>query len=209
MFGQTLKLSANVPLFFDRHCEERSDEAIQLDGHGALRAPRHDKSLEATGLCYLIALLCLLPLSAAAAQPESASLRILSEKTFSTFRADDADEPCVRFSPSVALANGGERRIVVPTDRNDAAVFVELRILDASEGEVRVRKCEARAPEQAGVEVVEPAEEKLIHLYTAFDVYVRSPGRYTAVVSLAVGEKPDQRKYHWVESAKFAFEVQQ
>ena len=25
------------------HCEERSDEAIQLDRHGALRAPRDDK----------------------------------------------------------------------------------------------------------------------------------------------------------------------
>jgi hypothetical protein len=27
----------------DCHCEERSDEAIQLDRHGALRAPRDDK----------------------------------------------------------------------------------------------------------------------------------------------------------------------
>jgi hypothetical protein len=25
------------------HCEERSDEAIQLDRHGAFRAPRDDK----------------------------------------------------------------------------------------------------------------------------------------------------------------------
>ena len=28
------------------HCEERSDEAIQLDRHGALRAPRDDKDEE-------------------------------------------------------------------------------------------------------------------------------------------------------------------
>jgi hypothetical protein len=35
-------------LAFSCHCEERSDEAIQLDRHGALRAPRDDNSQKAT-----------------------------------------------------------------------------------------------------------------------------------------------------------------
>ena len=39
----------NVPVKADGHCEERSDEAIPLDRHGALRAPRDDKSLNAEG----------------------------------------------------------------------------------------------------------------------------------------------------------------
>ena len=42
----------NVPLNLDCHCEERSDEAIHLDRHGALRTPRDDKSLKAEGRWY-------------------------------------------------------------------------------------------------------------------------------------------------------------
>ena len=44
--------NTNVPLPLDCHCEERSDKAIQLDRHGALRAPRDDKSLKPTERWY-------------------------------------------------------------------------------------------------------------------------------------------------------------
>ena len=36
----------------DRHCEEQSDEAIQLDRHGTLREPRDDNSLKHKGSWY-------------------------------------------------------------------------------------------------------------------------------------------------------------
>ncbi|HRG56145.1 MAG TPA: hypothetical protein PLG56_08910, partial [Lacunisphaera sp.] len=58
----------SAPLFSDRHCEERSDEAIQLDRHGALRAPRDDKSPKATGVwCHsrLLRWVSLLPVTGA------------------------------------------------------------------------------------------------------------------------------------------------
>ena len=45
----------NVPREIDCHCEEQSDEAIQLDRHGALRAPRDDKSLKLKGHWYYLA----------------------------------------------------------------------------------------------------------------------------------------------------------
>ena len=41
-----LGASPNVPCYLDCHCEMRSIEAIQLDCHSALCAPRNDKSLK-------------------------------------------------------------------------------------------------------------------------------------------------------------------
>jgi len=41
-----VQCNTNVPLKLDCHCEDPAvagDEAIQLDRHGALRAPRDDK----------------------------------------------------------------------------------------------------------------------------------------------------------------------
>jgi hypothetical protein len=43
---------ANVPRKADGHGVKREDEAIQLDCHGAIRAPRNDKRLEIKGLWY-------------------------------------------------------------------------------------------------------------------------------------------------------------
>jgi hypothetical protein len=42
----------NRPMKIHCHCEERSDEAIQLDHHGALRAPRDDNSVKGKGDWY-------------------------------------------------------------------------------------------------------------------------------------------------------------
>jgi hypothetical protein len=39
----------NRPMKIHCHCEERSDEAIQMDRHGALRAPRDDNSVKGKG----------------------------------------------------------------------------------------------------------------------------------------------------------------
>jgi hypothetical protein len=42
----------NRPMKIHCHCEERSDEAIQMDRHGALRAPRDDNSVKGKGDWY-------------------------------------------------------------------------------------------------------------------------------------------------------------
>jgi len=50
-----LRVHLLIPTSLDQpdcHCEQRSDEAIQLDCRGALRAPRNDKPLEIKGRWY-------------------------------------------------------------------------------------------------------------------------------------------------------------
>jgi hypothetical protein len=42
----------NRPMKIHCHCEEQSDEAIQMDRHGALRAPRDDNSVKGKGYWY-------------------------------------------------------------------------------------------------------------------------------------------------------------
>jgi len=52
MRPRTMSGNHSLYRFLDCHCEKRSDEAIELDHHGALRAPRDDNRLHYTGDWY-------------------------------------------------------------------------------------------------------------------------------------------------------------